>query len=109
MMETESLRPDADHSPKVQNDDVEGDDIEHGLGAQPPFLLSPPEGVDSNGLGCDSNYQDVGEFESIVRNDTILKSANHGDGCVQGVAEEEIANEVDEGLFEMPNLSNGTV
>ena len=32
VMETEALRPDADHAPAVEKDDAYGDDHEHGLG-----------------------------------------------------------------------------
>ena len=49
-MEPESLGPDADHAPAVEQDDCHGDDVEHGFCAQLEPLLAVPEGVYTDSL-----------------------------------------------------------
>lgn len=55
-METKLRRPDADHAPAVEEDDGNGDGVEHGLGAEVVAALDEPEGINANGLGSQSIY-----------------------------------------------------
>ena len=71
--------------------------------------MRPPEAVNPDCLGCDSDYQDIGKLEGVISHDTVLERANHGHSRVQGVAEKEIADEVDKRLFEMPYLAKSTI
>lgn len=44
-------------------------------------------------------------MESVVGDDAVLERADYGYGGVEGVAEQEVADEVDEGLLELPDLT----
>ena len=55
-------------------------------------LLEPPECVDADTLGCDSDDEEVGELEGGVGDDGILESADDCDGCVEAVSEEEVGH-----------------
>jgi len=57
-------------------------------------LLDVPEAEDSHGLRGDSDDEQVGEVEGVVSHDGVLKSSDHCDGRVQGVAKQKIACEV---------------
>lgn len=48
-MESKALRPDADHSPTIEKDDGECNDIKHGLSAKVISTLDEPESVNT---GC---------------------------------------------------------
>lgn len=50
MVETESLRPDADHPPAVKQDDSHCDSVEHGLRAEVVAPLDEPKGVNAKCL-----------------------------------------------------------
>lgn len=50
IVETEALRPDADHAPAVEQDYGDGDGVEHCFGAQREPLLDCPESVDADCL-----------------------------------------------------------
>ena len=41
-----------------------------------------PEAKDSHGLGGNSDDKEVSEVEGVVSHDGVLKSSDHGDGCV---------------------------
>lgn len=105
MVEAEALRPDADHAPGVEDDDGEGDGVEHGLGRQAEVLLDAPERVDPDCLGGDADEQEVRQRERVVGHDGVLQRRDDRHGRVEGVAEEEIPDEVEEGLLEMPDLA----
>lgn len=49
-METEALGPDSDHSPTVEKDNAECDDVEHGFGSQLITLLNEPKHVNTDSL-----------------------------------------------------------
>jgi hypothetical protein len=50
MVETEPLRPNADHPPSVKQDDSHCDSIEHGLRAKLVALLNEPKSVNAKCL-----------------------------------------------------------
>ena len=108
-MEAEARGPDADHAPGVKNDDGGHDGREHGFGAKVESALEPPEGVDSRGLGGDADEEEVGEGQGVVGHDAVLEGGDDGDGGVEGVAQEEVADEVEETLFQVPDLRDGAM
>lgn len=108
-MEAEARGPDADHAPGVEDDDGGHDGREHGFGAEAEAALEPPDGVDARGLGGDADEEEVGEGQGVVGHDAVLQGGDDGDGGVEGVAEEEVADEVEEALFQVPDLREGAV
>jgi hypothetical protein len=90
-VEAELLRPDSNHSPGVQQNDSDGYSIEHRLGGKAVAFLDVPEAEDAHGLGGNSDDEEVGEVEGVVGHNGVLKGSDHGDSCVQRVAEEEVA------------------
>jgi hypothetical protein len=109
MMEAKGLSPDSYHAPDIQDNDTECNDVEHRFGTQLVLFLSPPESINTNFLSSNANDNEVGEFESVVGDDAILESCYHRHGCVEGVTEEEIADQIDERLLEVPDLSESAV
>lgn len=61
-MESETLRPDANHTPPVQQDDAHRHGVEHGFRRQVVAFLDVPEGEDADGLRDDANDEEVGEL-----------------------------------------------
>lgn len=49
-MEAETLGPDADHAPAIEQYDADGDEVEHGFCAEVEVALDEPEGVYSDCL-----------------------------------------------------------
>lgn len=60
MVEAEVVGPVADHTPAVEQDDADHDDVEHGLGADLVVLLKPPVRADAHALGHDAHDKEVG-------------------------------------------------
>lgn len=84
-MEAEFGRPDSYHTPEVQRDNGERDDIKHciigirnlslilndqllltSFSRQLEAALRPPEAVDTNCLRNDSDDKEIGELEGVV-------------------------------------------
>ncbi len=107
MVETEFLRPDTNHAPPVEDDDADGDGDEHCFGGKAVFLLDEPETAYAGGLSGDADNVEVDEFEAVVCDDRVLESSDDGHGCVEAVAEQEVADEVEETLAELPDLREG--
>lgn len=91
IVEAEFLRPDSNHAPDVEEDYADCHGVEHGFGRQAEAFLDVPEAEDSYCLGCYADDEQVGEVEGVVGDDGVLESPDDGDGCVEGVAEEEVA------------------
>ena len=72
MMEANFLCPDAEHAPKVQQDDGNHYYIEHGSGANTPSALNRPERVDTHGLGGKTSHEQKGELNGVVGLNFIL-------------------------------------
>nr|POF03974.1 glucosamine-6-phosphate isomerase 1 [Quercus suber] len=107
VVEAKALRPDADHAPAIQQDDADGYGVEHGLGRQLIAFLHVPECQDAHALGGDADDEQVCELEGVVGDDGILQRADDGDGGVERVAEQEVADEVEERLPQLPDLRDG--
>ena len=60
MVEAESLAPDADHPPAVEEEDADHDGVEHGFGGEGEALLDGPEEVDACELSGDADDEEVG-------------------------------------------------
>ena len=60
-MKAKFLRPDTYHSPSVEQDDTQHDDVEHVLGAQAEAFLDGPKPEDANKLGDDADDEEVGK------------------------------------------------
>jgi len=75
----------------LQQDDTDHDCIEHELCSNTETLLDPPETVDTNGLGTNTKEKEVGQGESVIRHDSVLKCSDYSDGGVERVAQEEVA------------------
>ncbi len=71
-MKAEGLRPDAYHSPEIENDDGEGDDVEHCLCGEVILSLGPPKGIDSDCLADYSDDEKISQFQRVVSYDGIL-------------------------------------
>lgn len=71
-MKAKSLSPDSDHAPAIKQDDTYSNRIKHNLGVQSIPTLDPPEGINAGSLGCNSNDQQVSQFERVVLYDCIL-------------------------------------
>lgn len=106
-MEAKRLGPDTNHAPAVEQDDGDGDGVEHGLCAEAVAALDPPEGVDADGLGGDALDEQVRQRERVVLHDGILQRADDGDGRVERVAEQKVADEVVEALAQTPDVLCG--
>lgn len=90
MVEAESLRPNPDHAPAVEENDPDGDGVEHGFGGETVAFLNLPEREDANSLGCYAHDEEVGQLKSVVSDDAVLQCADHGDCGIERVAEEEV-------------------
>ena len=55
VVEAEFVGPDSDHAPEIEDNDRESDDVEHCFDGETEALLRPPETVDTNSLGHDSD------------------------------------------------------
>lgn len=94
VMEAKFIGPNPNHAPAVENDNAEGYDIEHCLGGEVKMALSPPEGVDADGLRNNPDNEEVGEHEGVIRYNGVLERADYGYRGVEGVAQEEVANKI---------------
>ena len=52
IVEPKLLCPDTDHAPTIEQDNANGDGVEHGLCGQAEALLDLPEGKDTYSLSC---------------------------------------------------------
>lgn len=72
-MEPKLLCPNTNHTPNVEYDDADHDDIKHVFGGEVEALLDFPEDSNADGLSCDANDEKVGEGEGIVGDDCVLE------------------------------------
>jgi hypothetical protein len=91
MVKPELLRPDADHTPAVEEDDAEHDYVEHDFGGELEVFLHEPEGEDADALCGDADDEEVSDGERAVGYDAVLERGDDGDGGVEGVGEDEEA------------------
>ena len=89
-MESKFLRPNADHSPCIEQDDANRYSVEHCLCGKAEAFLDLPESKDAYGLSSYAYDEEICEVESVVCNDRILQGADHGDGSIKRVTEEEV-------------------
>ena len=82
-MEPKSLRPDADHSPAVKQDDSDCHGVEHGLCGKAEAFLDVPESENAHRLCCDADDEEIRQRQSIVGYNGVLQSADDGDGRVE--------------------------
>ena len=100
VVESEVLRPYTYHSPAIpkitisvcvphqddeglQQNDTNHDHVEHHLGPNPETPLDPPEAVNADGLGANTKEEEVGQSQGVVRDDSVLKCRDHGDGGIK--------------------------
>ena len=111
----------------LQQDNTNHDRGEHGFRSNAKTLLDPPEAVDTNGLGTNSQEKEIGQGKSVIRDDGVLKCSNHGDGGVERVTQEKVAYrsckscstlkrsmilttyEIQQTLLQSPDLRDGSV
>lgn len=90
-METDLLSPDAEHAPKVQQDDGNNDYVEHGSGANTSSTLDGPQSIDAHGLGGKTSHEQKGELNGVVGLYLVLQCLDDSDSRVETVAEKEVA------------------
>ena len=72
MVETKSLCPDADHTPAIKQYYANSNCIEHDLSVQLIPTLDPPKRVNASCLRRNPNNEQIGKFECIILNDSVL-------------------------------------
>ncbi|RCI12260.1 hypothetical protein L249_0747, partial [Ophiocordyceps polyrhachis-furcata BCC 54312] len=102
--EAETIGPVAGHAPAVDEDDGDADDAEHGLGPQVEPSLDVPEGGDADGLGGDAGQEQARDGDGVKGHDLVLKRRHHRHRRVEGVAQQEIAGQVDEALTQLHHV-----
>lgn len=107
MVEAEVVGPVADHTPPIKKHDAHHDDVEHHLGAYLVPPLQPPVDGDSHGLRYDAYNEEVGERQSVVRDHLVLQGCDDGHGRVEGIAKQEVSDEINQALLKMPNFRQG--
>ena len=91
VMEAKRLSPDPNHSPAIQEQDANDNEVEHCFRSYFKSTLNPPEDPDSDGLSRNSNKQNISQREYIVFDNLILQRGDDCDGRVQGIAQKEVA------------------
>lgn len=91
VVKAEFSRPYANQTPCVKYNDADHDGVEHYFGRELKAFLDCPEAPDTNELGGNTNDEEVGQSKGVVGDDGVLEGGYYCYGCVQGVAEEEIA------------------
>ena len=106
-MKPEAPRPNPNHAPPIQQNNSHGNDIKHRLRAQPKPLLDIPVRENPQRLRGNTDNQEIRQLQRIVSDDLVLQSGDDRDGGVEGVAEEEVADQVRQTLLELPDLTEG--
>lgn len=73
------------------------------------MALCPPEAVDPNCLCGNADNEKIGGFETVVGYDAVLEGADNCDCGVEGVSEEKVADEVNQRLLQVPDLSKCSI
>ena len=79
-MEPNPLRPDAYHTPHIEENDTENVRAVHGFVAELKPMLNGPKGKDSYELSRPPGHHHVGQLDQIVSDNFVLESCDHGSG-----------------------------
>ena len=60
VVKSNGSRPDTDHTPTIQYDNGNYDNIEHGPGTDTSPALNRPESIDAQSLSCQARHEQVG-------------------------------------------------
>lgn len=94
---------------QVKDTDENGYHGKHGLRAKLKPSLNEPECIYPCRLRDDTHYQKIGQLKGVIRHDGILKGGYDRDSCVQAIAQEKVADQVEQTLPELPDLSDSVI
>ena len=83
VMEPNALRPDAYHTPHIEENDTENDRAVHGFVAELKPMLNGPIAKDSYKLSRPPSHHHVSQLDQIVLDNFVLESRDHGSGGIE--------------------------